>query len=587
KGPDDVTLTHNYDAAGRLSTINIPGQGDITYDNYKWDSPSKITLPGGSTTDYTYDALWQVKKITTRDPDSSEIMTRNYVYSKEGNIESKETEHGIYTYEYDDLYRLTDAVNPAADDEEYDYDALGNRIRSAAVGGVWNYNLNNELEDYGSTTLTHDNNGNITIKRVGTDDTTYVYDEGDRMVEVLDDNSNPIAVYYYDPFGRRLWKNDGNGGRTYYLYSDEGLIGEYDSNGLEIKTYGYAIGSQWGTNPLYQKVGADYYWYHNDHQGTPQKITKTDGEVVWSATYDSFGKTTVSDTSTITNNLRFAGQYFDAETGLHYNWNRYYDPETGRYMRVDPVGEGLNLYLYVQNNPLKYIDPRGLRQRSNNSYQSSSVSNNLFDTKPYDFVGNSTSSNLEAEINRNRYSELQNYDAPEFSAPFSSTRTGKVLQEIGTHGFGGFGGLIGKTGTSLAARSATSKIASGLVNKVTNYAKNLISKVLPSSKAYRYVGPVEAKIAENSRVVPNVTQAGKLKNVFYSPKRYTSATIAEDALKIGKNNPLGATTTPTHRITVDASKIKWEYRGNVDGAKGIELITREQSSLLRIDTLGK
>ncbi len=173
-----------------------------------------------------------------------------------------------------------------------------------------------------------------------------------------DDSGNVIAAYYYDPFGRRLWKNTGSG-RTYYLYSDEGLVGEYDSSGTEIKTYGYAMGSQWGTNPLFQKVGTIYYWYHNDHQGTPQKITDTTGTVVWSATYDSFGKTTIG-TETITNNLRFPGQYYDTETGLHYNWNRYYDPETGRYMRVDPIGEGLNLYLYTQNNPLKYIDPRGL-----------------------------------------------------------------------------------------------------------------------------------------------------------------------------------------------------------------------------------
>ncbi len=79
----------------------------------------------------------------------------------------------------------------------------------------------------------------------------------------------------------------------------------------------------------------------------------------WSAVYDTFGNCSI-DVEAIENNLRFAGQYYDAETGLHYNWNRYYDPETGRYMRVDPVGEGLNLYLYVQNNPLKYVDPRGL-----------------------------------------------------------------------------------------------------------------------------------------------------------------------------------------------------------------------------------
>ena len=359
-GPDNVTLTHNYDAAGRLNTITIPGQGDITYNTYEWNSPTNIALPGGSSTDYSYDALWHVKAITTSDTD---IMTRNYVYTAEGNITTKTTEHGSYTYTYDELYRLTDAVNPIVTDETYTYDNLGNRLTSAAVAGNWAYNLNNELSSYGGTTLTYDDNGNITNKAIGAVDTSYIYDVGDRMTEVKDDSGVPIIAYYYDPFGRRLWKNDGNG-RIYYLYSDGGLIGEYDSSGVETKTYGYAMGSQWGTNPLFQKEGTTYYWYHNDHLGTPQKITDTSGTEKWSATYDSFGKATVSGTSTITNNLRFPGQYFDSETGLHYNWNRYYDSETGRYMRVDPIGEGLNLYLYVQNNPLKYIDPRGLTTRS-------------------------------------------------------------------------------------------------------------------------------------------------------------------------------------------------------------------------------
>ncbi|MCP5006249.1 MAG: hypothetical protein GY941_20260, partial [Planctomycetes bacterium] len=132
----------------------------------------------------------------------------------------------------------------------YTYENLGSRLTSAAVTDNWLYNLNNELNSYGGTTLTHDDNGNITKKRVGSVDTTYVYDVGDRMEEVKDDSGAVIATYYYDPFGRRLWKNTGSG-RVNYAYSDEGLIGEYDSSGNEIKTYGYAIGSQWGTNPLY------------------------------------------------------------------------------------------------------------------------------------------------------------------------------------------------------------------------------------------------------------------------------------------------------------------------------------------------
>jgi RHS repeat-associated protein len=74
-----------------------------------------------------------------------------------------------------------------------------------------------------------------------------------------------------------------------------------------------------------------------------------------------FGQADVS-IETVENNLRFPGQYFDLETGLHYNWHRYYDPETGRYLTPDPIGlaEGMNLYAYVQNDPVNLIDPEGL-----------------------------------------------------------------------------------------------------------------------------------------------------------------------------------------------------------------------------------
>lgn len=104
------------------------------------------------------------------------------------------------------------------------------------------------------------------------------------------------------------------------------------------------------------------FYYHNDHLGTPQVMTDQQGTVVWAAEYEPFGKATVI-TSTITNNLRFPGQYYDAETGLHYNWHRDYDPETGRYLQADPAGirNGENhLYAYAKNNPVLYIDPEGL-----------------------------------------------------------------------------------------------------------------------------------------------------------------------------------------------------------------------------------
>ena len=100
---------------------------------------------------------------------------------------------------------------------------------------------------------------------------------------------------------------------------------------------------------------------HNDHLGTPQKMTDDSGAVVWSADYKPFGEVSVT-THTITNNLRFPGQYYDAETELNYNYYRDYNPMIGRYVETDPIGQrgGINLFTYVGNNSVKRLDRFGL-----------------------------------------------------------------------------------------------------------------------------------------------------------------------------------------------------------------------------------
>lgn len=119
------------------------------------------------------------------------------------------------------------------------------------------------------------------------------------------------------------------------------------------------------TDPLFMKQGGQYYWYHNDHLGTPQMMTTTSGAVVWSAKYTSFGKATVDPSSTIVNPLRFPGQYEDVETGLHYNLHRYYSANLGRYLKNDPIGldGGINLYVYVSSEPVNWFDPYGLEEK--------------------------------------------------------------------------------------------------------------------------------------------------------------------------------------------------------------------------------
>ena len=321
-----------------------------------------MTLPGGSTKEYTYDPLIRTQSITSKDPGQNPLMNYAYNYDRMDNIVSKVTEHGEYAYGYDDLYRLTGADNPTLADESFTYDAVGNRLTSSDTTGTWAYNDNNELNAHNDTSYEYDDNGNMIQKTDNGVVTNYIYNVENRLTEVRDGKGSLIASYYYDPFGRRLWKDVG-GTRTYFLYSDEGLIGEYDSTGTEIRTYGYQPDSAWTTDPLFMKVGNEYYFYENDHLGTPQRMVGVNGAVVWSAKYSSFGEAIVDLAYTITNDLRFPGQYFDEETGLHYNYHRYYDPEVGRYFSGDPLnmasinnnGSVINALYRVFNEDLKLI----------------------------------------------------------------------------------------------------------------------------------------------------------------------------------------------------------------------------------------
>jgi large repetitive protein len=357
-GPDAITYGYVYDANNRLTALSVPGVGVVTLEGFSWNRPTRTTLPGGSRTEFAYDSLMRFKSIIAREPTNTVVMSRDYGYSPVGNVISKATEHGTYIYGYDNLYRLTSATNPASANEAYAYDPLSNRTNSTAVSGPWTYNQNNELLGYTNVSFAYDTNGNLIHKTEGPQTVNYFYDVANCLIRVEDGTGSVIAEYGYDPFGRRLWKKVG-AIRTYFFYSDEGLVGEYTADGAEIKTYGYAPGSPWSSAPVYQKTGGNYYWYHNDHLGTPQKIVDSSGHVVWSGTYDSFGHCAVA-VAEIGNNLRFAGQYYDAELGLHYNWNRYYDPSTGRYLSTDPILQGQNLYAYVSGNPIIFIDPEGL-----------------------------------------------------------------------------------------------------------------------------------------------------------------------------------------------------------------------------------
>ena len=134
------------------------------------------------------------------------------------------------------------------------------------------------------------------------------------------------------------------------------MIGEYDNSGVVVAEYVY-----FGLRPVAVKTGGNINIVHTDYLSTPRLITNR-GSVVWQWKNDNpYGNNQAQ--GSIEFNLRFAGQYYDYESGLHYNIHRTYNPEIGRYMQSDPIGlvGGSNTYNYVNRNPLEAIDPLGLR----------------------------------------------------------------------------------------------------------------------------------------------------------------------------------------------------------------------------------
>nr|WP_320194298.1 RHS repeat-associated core domain-containing protein [uncultured Desulfobacter sp.] len=363
-GPDGITYAYSYDANNQLAQIQIPGIGSIAINEKEWNRPLSMTYPGGQTIDYKYDPLMRVSKIESKDLANNIIMAYLYSYDHMSNIIQKATEHGAYNYEYDNLYQLTRADNPLIDNEVYSYDAVGNRKTELGAENEWQYNSNNELIDYNGVVLDYDSNGN-TIRRSGDDQViNYHYNIENRLIRIEDINASLIPTYYYDPFGRRLWKQIGEK-IIFFHYSDEGLVGEFDQNSALLKSFGYVPGSIWNTYPMFLVTEGNYYWFNNDHIGTPQYIIDLNGSTVWRSSKNSFGKDIMGDDANDIDRLGFSGQYKDVESKLYYNLNRFYDPSIGRFISADPLGveEEVNPYFYVRNNPLIRIDPLGLKEK--------------------------------------------------------------------------------------------------------------------------------------------------------------------------------------------------------------------------------
>jgi RHS repeat-associated protein len=176
-----------------------------------------------------------------------------------------------------------------------------------------------------------------------------------------------IAKFAYDPMGRRIWREAGSE-ITWFLYSDKGLLGEYQTNGTAIREYGWNPGGLWGTDPVWQKDQNGTFLAHNDHLYTTDVLSKaSDGTIAWSAEREAFGKTTVSSGAATEYLLRFPGQWEDRAAGFYQNWHREYETAISRFNSIDPLGIlEINLHVYTQANPINRSDPEGLLTRLKN-----------------------------------------------------------------------------------------------------------------------------------------------------------------------------------------------------------------------------
>jgi len=176
------------------------------------------------------------------------------------------------------------------------------------------------------------------------------------------------ASYQYNALRQRVSKTLSDGSVTQYVYGLDGLLlAELDGLNNVIKEYIYLSGKLLAVRDFSSGLERLYY-AHTDHLGLPRLLTNASGQTVWSGDFDPFGKVAAidedvdGDTFNVSLNIRFPGQYHDAETGLYYNWNRYYDPEVGQYTSSDPIGidGGLNVFAYVGGNPVGFVDFFGL-----------------------------------------------------------------------------------------------------------------------------------------------------------------------------------------------------------------------------------
>ena len=329
---------------------------------------TSITYPTGRMITYTPDQVGRISQVSTTLGGQPKTLASAIDYLPFGGIKALTYGNGLSLNQgYDNQYRIASIVVGSILNLTYGYDPNGNiTSKNDAVNppggevletpGTYSYQTGtNKLThiagtppiDYG-----YDANGNITTENTW----TYVYDLSNQLIRVLQ-GGNQVAEYTFNGAGQRIKKVTQTETRIFHYDLLGHIIAETNQTGQMLAEYVY-LGDQL---LAMIKPGETAYYYHNDHLGTPQVLTDGAGSLAWKAVYTPFGEAVVS-IFTVENPFRFPGQYYDQETGLHYNYFRYYNPPIGRYLTPDPIGllGGINLFLYASSNPIILTDKNGL-----------------------------------------------------------------------------------------------------------------------------------------------------------------------------------------------------------------------------------
>ncbi|NCE93694.1 RHS repeat-associated core domain-containing protein [Pseudomonas sp. L13] len=375
------TLRYGYDACGQLKNLCLPDNNRVTFNHDKGGHLATVELNGEVLTShlfnsgrehqrqqgqllshYHYDERHRLHAHAVTQQ-QNHLYQRQYDYDKAGNLTRLlDTRKGEHRYHYDPLARLTRADHSQDVQERFGHNPAGNLLMQDRPGP--DIVAANRLMIQGDRHYDYDAFGNLIRERRGKGQqliTEYRYDCQHRLISITKPNGQ-TASYRYDPFGRRISKTVDDKTTEFFWQGDK-LIVEHHAE--RHRSYLYESNS---FRPLALLEGfgpkeTKPYHYQLDHLGTPQELTSPKGDIVWSAHYRAYGQIARLDVSKIDNPLRFQGQYFDAESGLHYNRHRYYNPDIGRYLTPDPVklAGGINGYRYVPN-PTGWVDPLGLNR---------------------------------------------------------------------------------------------------------------------------------------------------------------------------------------------------------------------------------